>query len=550
MKQKQRYGFYVLLALFAFQWMGCDRNNPDPGPDPNPNPETPVELVLTASRTAIKANGRDTVRFTITADGQELTSSYSLLMKGDTVPLKNDYFLTDTAASYTFYAIYQDATSNEIVVEAATVAVSLSASADRIKANNREAVHFSVLSEGNDVTQSAVINCVGGSSATLDADSFKTKEAGVYRFYATYDGGRSDTVKVEAEAITVAFSAVKETIKANGDDQTSFIVTADGEQVTSEAAIYLKSSGGDILLENNIFRTDEAGNYTFYAEYDGLKSNEVRLSATSVKYSFYKHHLIMQFTSTICPNCPRLEQTITSVVQDKPEVYHLSFHLFSDREGQCRSALGGAIYDIANDLCPEEGFPRATVDLNYDYNYIIRNYNTTKIAEVLTTLTTKYPALTGIAVNSKVQNGVIDFTIKVKPSKTGNYAIYAFIVEDNLLYRQLLPDYDDTPLGYVANDAYPHKNVATYALPEGDPRTGVSLGSIKEGKQEERSYSIDTKTIDLNQVNPSVIKRPPVNFANCRIIAYTLRQIDGKMYMDNVVSCPVNGELPFIYEEL
>ena len=82
------------------------------------------------------------------------------------------------------------------------------------------------------------------------------------------------------------------------------------------------------------------------------------------------------------------------------------------------------------------------------------------------------PSQTGIAMESKVTDGTIQFTANILTNKTDRYHFYAFVVEDGIRHGQMITR-EEVDLNYV------HNHVATYKLSDDDPKTGVDLEKLK-----------------------------------------------------------------------
>lgn len=76
-------------------------------------------IVLTASKSEIEANGVDTIVFTVSQDGADVTMECAIYANG--APINGNRFATYEAGSYTIYATKGSVTSNEIVVTATPV---------------------------------------------------------------------------------------------------------------------------------------------------------------------------------------------------------------------------------------------------------------------------------------------------------------------------------------------------------------------------------------------------------------------------------------------
>jgi hypothetical protein len=535
MKQRKKvYPRYLWIAIVCCL-AGCS-DKPEPEPEP-------VEVSISADKTTIKANGTDKATFTVTVNGKEATSAFTLTRKGAEEPMAEPSFSTRTPDTYTFYATFDGRKSNEITVQATEVIMLITVDKTSIKANNKDVAVFTVTVDGADVTSAATVTRAEAPETPLAGASFSTRIAGLHTFYATFDEWKSNEITLEATPVILTLSVDKPAIRADGKEEAAFTVTADGDPVA--ATIYRREEPDAKALDADaLFRTEETGLYTFYALYDEIRSNDVTVEATYVPVTYLKQHLIMQSTSTNCPNCPLLGDAIREVQQSSASrIFAISLHVNGIIRGQrCSSILSGAIFQTANDIANNlmDNWPGTAVNLHKPVPLYANPATTLKyLNEAITYSDTHWPAQTGIAIRSQISGASIDFTVKVRTTETGQYNFYAFIVEDRVARMQLLPNTNRQTAedeSYIVDENYVHHNVATF-LPTGEnPATGASLGRIERGTTAVSTWSVDTGGIDVKRT---------VNLSNCRIVCYTLRMIDGKYRVDNVASCPVNGSVDY-----
>lgn len=168
--------------------------------------------------------------------------------------------------------------------------VELSADKAEIMADGQEVATFTVEVDGSNTTDGVMIICLNDNSV-LEGDTFTTTTAGEYRFKASYKGFTSAEVKITAKATaapvpTVELTADKGEIVADNSDTVTFTVMVDGEDKSSEAKITIINYNSE--LESNTFTTDVAGEFVFVANYEGVKSNEVKVEATAVEVPVQK----------------------------------------------------------------------------------------------------------------------------------------------------------------------------------------------------------------------------------------------------------------------
>ena len=157
----------------------------------------------------------------------------------------------------------------------------LTADNEQIYANGEQAATFTVKDSEGAVVEGATIYFANTHEA-LEGNSFKTKYAGTYSFYAKKENSKSNTITITANEVkedtkVVTLSVAPTTIVADGQTSAIFSVTCNGESVS--ATIY--NAADDSALAENTFRTTVAGEYTFYAIYADVRSNDVKITATA-----------------------------------------------------------------------------------------------------------------------------------------------------------------------------------------------------------------------------------------------------------------------------
>lgn len=525
-KHKSYFLWLIVLSVVIINLAGCSED------DPNPTPTADIKIA--ADKLTIKANGKDSVKFVITANEKDVSASVQIFQKSDSTTLSGLFFSTKKSGTYTFYTKYEGQESNEISIEASLIPISLSVDKEKIKANDKDAVTFTITAEGEDVTDAATIYLVENKDSTITKTSFSTKNSGSYTFYAIYNDQKTNEINIEATNTVLLLAADKNNIKANNTEKANFTITADGENVTSASEIYLAD---DTPINTTSFYTDEAATYTFYAIYDGEKTtNEVQIQATYVELEFLMQYCIMQIASTTCPNCPRLAEEVKKYASWNNEIHHtIIFHPYGK---YCNSALAGALASTSIQFGAIAGIiepPAGIIDLHGPF-WLKATTTQQQIRTAINESTAKrtWAAKTGIAIQSSVNNDIIDFTVNIRTTETNEYRFFAFIVEDHIIHEQSA--FEDGEIVKIKD--FEHNNVATYKI-EGDPLNGVPLGEIEKGKEVTTSFSINTAEFNTNR---------EVNFNNYRIVAYTLRMIGDKYHIDNVASCPVKGAVSYKYK--
>lgn len=281
---------FSLIALFGI--VAC---TPE---EPNTISET---LKLTVDKSAIEANGTDTVTFSVVDSNDTIVEDAKIYFADTNEVLGGNTFKTKYAGEYKFYAKRGNEKSNTVIVTATKVEdtpdnpdgpdtpenptkkqVVLSVSPATIYADGEEIAVFALKVDGASVTNYDVYNAADDSK--LAGNEFSTAEVGVYSFYAMYEGEKSNTVQVTArmkiieEEKPITLTATATTIKANGVDNVVFTVMQDGANVTNSAAIYVNNG----KLNGNKFLTTTPGEYNVYAEKGSMRSEIIVITATEV----------------------------------------------------------------------------------------------------------------------------------------------------------------------------------------------------------------------------------------------------------------------------
>ncbi len=211
--------------------------------------------------------------------------------------------------------------SNDPTVE---TKLQLEASKSEIVANGEDAVMFTVKDMKGAVLEDATIHFADSHEA-LEGKTFKTKYAGEYSFYAMHGSSKSDTINItakednntpgpEPQEKELKLSVEPDTIYV--DESATFKVEFDGNDVTSEATIYLKE--GDVALEGATYTATAEGVYAFYAKYEDATSNTVELNVRMKIVEEEKPIKLTATETTIKAN--GVESTKFTVTQDGANV--------------------------------------------------------------------------------------------------------------------------------------------------------------------------------------------------------------------------------------
>lgn len=269
-----KYFSYALCAA-ALAFASCTQPT-------NGNGGGDKDLVLSASKSEITADGTDKVTFTVKYGEEDVTANASIADAATGEVLSGSEFSTDTVGSYEFVASYDGKKSNKVSVRAeAGAGLILLADRESIVCDGREAVTFTVMLDGDDVTKQASISDAA-TGEVLDGNEFATDVIGSYKFVASYNGQESNKVAVEVIAVSgeLVLSVDKESIMNDGRDRATFTVTFEGQDVTVLATIVNQTSGQAWAEGVHTFVSSASGEYEFKASYNDMRSNTVKVTVT------------------------------------------------------------------------------------------------------------------------------------------------------------------------------------------------------------------------------------------------------------------------------
>lgn len=179
-------------------------------------PEKPIELF--ASKTIIIADGIDAVTFTVKQDNIDVTSEVEIFINGNKID--GNSFTTTTSGNYNVNAKKGELVSNELNIIAEEYIepekpIELSASTTSITANGIDIISFTVIQDGDNVTDQSEIYV---NNNLISGNQFSTFTPGTYTAYAKKNEVISNEISFTAEA---------------GSDTGTTIVFAEGVTVNS-----------------------------------------------------------------------------------------------------------------------------------------------------------------------------------------------------------------------------------------------------------------------------------------------------------------------------
>lgn len=334
-------------------------------------------------------------------------------------------------------------------------------------------------------------------------------------------------VDVEAQA-PYTLSVNKTSIESDGKDCAVFALTdANGKVLTDDASLMSKiyfineSTGKRLARKTKEFRSVEDGTYTFSATFKGDKcENTVTVSSVNrTKYEvFRKNVAIYRFTSTACVNCPSMTEGLNDVDDwTKSHIVELDLHgydseyIYSDGSKYVADHL---VYNVFK----TGGYPSCV----YDLEVVDGTRNETEIEGIIYDRLANSPATCGIKASSSYQNGQLTVSARIKSSTGGRYDIGFAILKDNCIPKTSA--YEDVYNNVVVAMTGNYVNMST-----------SRFDLAKDAESSEVSQSITMSAGD--------------KLSEYSVVAYALKENNGKVIMDNIVKLPINGSLDYVYNK-
>lgn len=166
------------------------------------DPEEPEEpIVLTASAASIIADGVDAITFTIMQGNENVSNQVEIFVNGNKI--NGNVYTTTIAGNYTAYAKKNELTSNEVSFVAEEYIepekpIELSSSTNTIIANGSDVITFTVMQDGDNVTNQSEIYV---NNSLISGNQFSTFTPGTYSAYAKKNEVVSNEITFTAENI-------------------------------------------------------------------------------------------------------------------------------------------------------------------------------------------------------------------------------------------------------------------------------------------------------------------------------------------------------------
>lgn len=341
------------------------------------------------------------------------------------------------------------------------------------------------------------------------------------------DGGEgSGTVSGD---LTLSIS--KTVIEANGTDAVTVAVMKGETDITSQSKVYMEDpSGNTSSFKETSFSTTTEGDYVFYAYYEGVKTENITVRAfknipslpadskPEQNTGFAKRVLAVQHTGTWCQNCPYMKRGIDAYLKANPDNCAV---FVASHNGD---TMAGEASNTINSYLTVSSYPSLSVDLNTSNMIQGALSDADKQAEQIASRVNEVAASgckTAISVASENAGSSVVVNVKVKSANVENCRVAVWLLEDGIVAAQT---------GGSSTEV--HNNVlltSSSTVAYGDR---IQLDADGAGQNVYR--------LDVSGAH---------DLSNCRLVVFTtVPNTSGRFVVDNVVTCPLDGQTAFEYE--
>ena len=365
------------------------------------------------------------------------------------------------------------------------------------------------------LSAAAALSCTGNVDPEGNGNGSGTDTAdGIYTVSV-------DKTELEADATSVVTFTLKD---ENGIDLT----------LSDPSGVYfrIEYENGEYEYLDRLQKTYSAfdnGTYVFRGVYKGTPSeNTVTVTAVNrSKYEkFHRNVAIYKMTGTWCPSCPSMTAGLNGMEDAiKEHTVILACHGNGSGSDPFRIVVdSGADVDLGNLMLSTfglQGFPSLVINLNTPFT----ERTSSAIEKAVNEQRRNYPATCGIKVESVCEDGKLSAKATLMSDKGGTYDIEcALLLDDQYVADGVEPDgiYNHIVRSYSGD-------FCSYA-------SGNAV-QVAAGEEHEKTFTLSSKELS---------EQPE----NCSIVIYALKRLeDGTTMVDNIVSCPVNGNVGYVYNE-
>ena len=383
------------------------------------------------------------------------------------------------------------------------------------------------------------ISNIGSSEATFNVERNKATEKRNAKLTVSYMGSEL-TIFVDQDAASdeVTLKVDKATVK--GGEQVHFTVIYEDEDVTAEATIHANYTNEQVA---NPYTTDQSGELSFYAKYNGIKSKlcsvtvtpayapEFPADANPESYDFNQRMLIVDHTGLGCAYCPGVKQAIhdTQAKAEYKDKFNVVYAYTFNSNEVCYSSAARTLWNYYVGVCSTgdklTGYPSFTT--NYCFNYTGKY----QLEQRIDDLWDENPAAS-IAYAAKIEGDKIVVSASVKSSVSQNYKLSLWVLENDIYANQTAA---------TAEWMHTHSSVMRDAptVVTNSDISGIDFGYVEAGTTLSRIFEFDLFCANH-------WKRE--NFSLIAILSAPSEKYNGKYEVVTTSMCDFGSEVGFDYK--
>lgn len=360
-------------------------------------------------------------------------------------------------------------------------------------------------------------------------------------------GGLSFTSCEEPEVVgKLELTVSKKLMVADGNDEVILTAISGDVDVTEEALFYVNNTP----MGSNVFTTQKASDYKFFASYKGSLSNQITVSAANPALyvalpedsqpdlfgEFERNILLTEATGTWCGYCPYMIRALELFKENGSNAGNTV--IVATHSGDTFSSDAS---EAAVQAAQVPGFPSSV--LNLDPNVLIENAQPEVNAEYINSMVgmeLRESARVGISatVATNQDSSVVAVRAAIKVGVDGNYRINAWLIEDSVAASQssYWPEFSNGMSSVVIDHMHILRGASCVS-----PIQGKFLGdkeNHKAGTTVEFYHEFSTKE---NKIK---------NVANCKVavMVTAAKGTSKKFFVNNIVECAIGESAPFAYK--
>lgn len=219
-------------------------------------------------------------------------------------------------------------------------------------------------------------------------------------------------------------------LNVTAGEQATFTVFSGTEDVTADAIIRNVTDGTD--LEGNVFTPTQEGEWTFIADFDGVESESLTVTAieiAEVGKDYFRRSLVLDFTGTWCVNCPKMQAAIDEVMEARPgRVIPVGVHCMADPM---------RIKPLCDNLAKQfkvSAYPSAVVDMDPE-SLITQSSSELLLSHIDRLLEARGPAA-GVRIETALEGEELTVTAEMTVVREGDYSLEIILLEDGIVHSQ------------------------------------------------------------------------------------------------------------------